>query len=61
MIDRSIRDKREKLRLESIRLSELYIEQDDFDFELYEEQNRTYSKWLFYYKFIKAMEEVEKW
>lgn len=60
MIDRSIRDKREKLRKESTRLSELYIEQDDFNFELYEEQDRTYKKWLFYDKFIKAMEEVEK-
>lgn len=60
MIDRSIRDKREKLRLESIRLSELFMEQDDFNFELYEEQDRTYKKWLFYDKFIKAMEGVEK-
>ena len=60
MIDRSIRDRREKLRKESTRLSELYIEQDDFNFELYEEQDRTYKKWLFYDKFIKVMEEVEK-
>lgn len=60
MIDRSIRDKREKLRQESIRLSELFMEQDDFDFELYEEQDRTYKKWLFYDKFIKAMEGVKK-
>lgn len=60
MIDRSIRDKREKLRQESTRLSELYIKQDDFNFELYEEQDKTYKKWLFYDKFIKAMEEVEK-
>ena len=58
MIDRSIRDKREKLRQESTRLSELYIEQDDFNFELYEEQDRTYKKWLFYDKFIKAMENL---
>ena len=58
MIDRSIRDKREKLRQESTRLSELYIEQDYFDFELYEEQDRTYKKWLFYDKFIKAMENL---
>lgn len=61
MIDRSIRDKREKLRQESTRLSELFMEQDDFNFELYEEQDITYKKWLFYDKFIKAMEEVEKW
>lgn len=61
MIDRSIRDKREKLRQESTRLSELYIKQDDFNFKLYEEQDKTYKKWLFYDKFIKAMEEVEKW
>lgn len=60
MIDRSIRDKRDKLRKESTRLSELYIEQDDFNLEIYEEQDRTYKKWLFYDKFIKAMEEVEK-
>ena len=60
MIDRSIRDKREKLRQESTRLRALYIEQDDFNFELYEEQDRTYKKWLFYDKFIKAMEGVEK-
>lgn len=60
MIDRSIRDKREKLRQESTRLSELYIKQDDFDFELYQEQDRTYKKWLFYDKFIKTMEKVEK-
>lgn len=60
MIDRSIRDKREKLRQESTRLSELFMEQDDFNFELYEEQDITYKKWLFYDKFIKAMEEVEK-
>lgn len=60
MIDRSIRDRREKLRLESIRLSELFMEQDDFNLEIYEEQDRTYKKWLFYDKFIKAMEEVEK-
>lgn len=60
MIDRSIRDKREKLRQESTRLRALYIEQDDFNFELYEEQDRTYKKWLFYEKFIKAMEGVEK-
>lgn len=60
MIDRSIRDRREKLRQESTRLSELYIKQDDFNFELYEEQDKTYKKWLFYDKFIKVMEEVEK-
>ena len=60
MIDRSIRDKREKLRLESIRLSELYIEQDEFNFELYKEQDKTYKKWMFYDKFIKAMEKVEE-
>ena len=58
MINRSIRDRREKLRQESIRLSELFMEQDDFDFELYEEQDRIYKKWLFYDKFIKAMENL---
>lgn len=60
MIDRSIRDKRERLRLESIRLRELSMQQDDFNFELYQEQDRTYKKWLFYDKFIKVMEGVEK-
>lgn len=60
MIDRSIRDKREKLRQESIRLSELFMEQDDFNFELYEEQDRTYKKWKFYDNLIKNMEKVEK-
>ena len=59
MIDRSIRDKREKLRQESIRLSELFMEQEDFDSELYEEQEIIYKKWLFYDKFIKVMEGVK--
>ena len=60
MLDKSIRAKRENLRLESIRLSELLMEQNDFDYKIYQEQDRIYKKWLFYDKFIKAMEGVEK-
>lgn len=60
MLDKSIRAKRENLRLESIRLSELLMEQNDFDYNIYQEQDRIYKKWLFYDKFIKAMEGVEK-
>ena len=35
MIDKSIRDKREKLRSESIRLKELFFENDVLDFKIY--------------------------
>ena len=60
MLDISIRNKREKLRLESIRLRELIIEQDDFNYDLYLKQDEIYKKWLFYDKFIKVMEDLEK-
>lgn len=60
MIDRSIRDRREKLRQESIRLSELFMEQDDFNFELYEEQDEIYKKWKFYDNLIKNIDKVKE-
>lgn len=59
MLDVSIRKRKNQLILESIRLRNLLMEQDDFDFKLYQEQDRIYKKWIFYDRFIKAMEEVE--
>lgn len=57
MLDKSIRDRREELKLESIRLSDLLMYEFDFNEKIFQQQDAIYKKWLFYDKFIKAMEK----
>lgn len=61
MIDKSIRNKREKLRKKSTALQELYLDSNNFSSfnELIKNQNETYKQWQFYDNFIKAMEKVK--
>lgn len=61
MLDKSVRDKRDDLRIRGVRLRELVLDTTDYSktMELITKQNEIYRRWKYYNKLIKSIEREE--
>jgi len=61
MLDKSVRDKRDKLRIKSARLRELILDTKYLKgIEIIMKQDEIYKQWKFYDNLIKSIEREEE-